>query len=274
MDAAKEETKTYIEEQVKNAAPRNLLDNSDFTNPVNQRGNRSYTAVGYTIDRWLNYAEGLTVKLQDGYLELINTTNHDVYFIQKLYSVLPVGKRITLAFGLQDGSKFSRTGVTGGSSACNMSLEGYSVYYNVASGWITFHMHANATVKLKWVALYEGEYTIDTLPEYQPKGYGAELAECQRYYIDVSGAHAYGVLTEVGTAEFVIPIPVSLRFPYPSFSFEGSLWAYKGNGGVTLLNVNGAVANSASIRFFCTAESAENSAIIIPDILCTVSADL
>jgi hypothetical protein len=32
------------------------------------------------------------------------------------------------------------------------------------------------------VALYEGEYTAETLPEYQPKGYGVELAECQRYF--------------------------------------------------------------------------------------------
>lgn len=38
------------------------------------------------------------------------------------------------------------------------------------------------TLDIEWVALYEGEYTIDTLPEYQPKGYGAELVECQRYF--------------------------------------------------------------------------------------------
>ena len=32
--------------------PRNLLDNSDFRNPVNQRGAKSYSVSGYTIDRW------------------------------------------------------------------------------------------------------------------------------------------------------------------------------------------------------------------------------
>lgn len=37
-------------------------------------------------------------------------------------------------------------------------------------------------VVLKWAALYEGAYTADTLPPYVPKGYAAELAECQRYY--------------------------------------------------------------------------------------------
>ena len=33
-----------------------------------------------------------------------------------------------------------------------------------------------------WAAIYEGTYTADTLPPYVPKGYGAELLECQRYY--------------------------------------------------------------------------------------------
>ena len=31
-------------------------------------------------------------------------------------------------------------------------------------------------------ALYEGEYTAETLPPYVPKGYAAELAECLIYY--------------------------------------------------------------------------------------------
>ena len=35
---------------------------------------------------------------------------------------------------------------------------------------------------IKWSALYEGSYTAETLPPYVPKGYAAELAECQRYY--------------------------------------------------------------------------------------------
>ena len=38
VNTAKEEAKTYTNTQVRTAAPRNLLDNSDFTKPVNQRG--------------------------------------------------------------------------------------------------------------------------------------------------------------------------------------------------------------------------------------------
>lgn len=40
---------------------------------------------------------------------------------------------------------------------------------------------------VRWAALYEGEYTAETLPPYVPKGYAAELAECLRYYRKIKG---------------------------------------------------------------------------------------
>lgn len=53
-----------------------------------------------------------------------------------------------------------------------------------------------------WVALYEGEYTIETLPEYHPKGYVTELNECRWYYRDqmfyVLRCYANGYLSGVG----------------------------------------------------------------------------
>lgn len=35
---------------------------------------------------------------------------------------------------------------------------------------------------ISWVALYEGEYTLNSLPPYIAKDYAVELTECQRYY--------------------------------------------------------------------------------------------
>ena len=40
----------------------------------------------------------------------------------------------------------------------------------------------NTGNNIRWAALYEGSYDASTLPAYQPKGYAAELAECQRYF--------------------------------------------------------------------------------------------
>ena len=44
----------------------NLLDNWYFGNPVNQRGQTSYTGVGYGIDRWRGSAEDVTVAVATG----------------------------------------------------------------------------------------------------------------------------------------------------------------------------------------------------------------
>ena len=44
--------------QIKKATNvRNLLDNSDFRNPVNQRGATSYSGSVYTIDRWFLWSD-------------------------------------------------------------------------------------------------------------------------------------------------------------------------------------------------------------------------
>lgn len=39
----------------------------------------------------------------------------------------------------------------------------------------------DATVTLEWAALYEGSYSVETLPPYMPRPYATDLAECQRY---------------------------------------------------------------------------------------------
>lgn len=48
--------------------PRNLLDNSDFTNPVNQRGKTSYTGSVYTIDRWKLWTNATSLTINNGYI--------------------------------------------------------------------------------------------------------------------------------------------------------------------------------------------------------------
>jgi hypothetical protein len=47
---------------------------------------------------------------------------------------------------------------------------------------VNIGLYPNETYLMVWAALYEGEYTVETLPPYIPKGYAAELAECKRYY--------------------------------------------------------------------------------------------
>lgn len=154
--------------------PRNLLDNSDFTNPVNQRGQTDYTSNGYTIDRWELYSGAVSVSSL-GYI----TTSGQMY--QKI--AIPTDKVYTFAIendaGIALVTGIPANGIhsaTLGNALIKLATIGE--YVEVVIEPSEGHNIAGAY----WAALYEGTYTADTLPPYVPKGYAAELAECQRYF--------------------------------------------------------------------------------------------
>lgn len=148
--------------------PRNLLDNSDFTNPVNQRGQSTYaTSAAYTIDRWL--LEGTTCRVvTDSYVSI----EANGYLVQRIQnSRVNSAKTYTLAVKDPAGNIY-----VGDDAGVIFTDDGTYGFWSI---------------KLKgreivWAALYEGVYTAETLPPYTPKGYAAELAECQRYYRKVT----------------------------------------------------------------------------------------
>lgn len=222
----------FVNQQVRTAAPRNLLDNSDFRNPVNQRGYKRWTPEpkpetgvdpntcygftgGYTIDRWQEYSSGLTVNVSDGYLELVNATSETVYFVQELENKVSVDKSITIAVKFQDGDTYSNKGTVAASgSTAPIYLDTCSIYYAGGSGWMTIGVSAGSSIKLEWAALYEGEYTAETLQEYQPKGYGVELLECKRYFQKYQGIG----FTVRNNGQVSYMLPVEMRTT-PTFSY-------------------------------------------------------
>lgn len=152
--------------------PRNLLDNSDFRNPVNQRGAASGNySWNYAIDRWMLNGSGFVI---DDNGITIPAGGRLVQRHKAGTIALTDGK--TLAVQLADGSVFSTTSATqyGNLYLSKSSTNEYSTanIENKGSGNIT----------VKWAALYEGSYTAETLPPYVSKGYAAEFAECRRYY--------------------------------------------------------------------------------------------
>ena len=154
--------------------PKNLLDNSDFRNPVNQRGQTDYTNNGYTIDRWEIYSGAIGVTSL-GYI----TTSGQMY--QKI--AIPTDKVYTFAIE-NDAGIAVVTGIpaNGISSA---TLDNALIKLATIGGYVEVVIEPSEGHNLAgayWAALYEGSYTADTLPPYVPKGYAAELAECQRYF--------------------------------------------------------------------------------------------
>lgn len=73
----------------------NLLDNWYFGNPVNQRGQTSYTGAGYGIDRWRQQADGTVLINQDG-LQFNGSSYVSTYLDFDALSYLR-GKQVTLS---------------------------------------------------------------------------------------------------------------------------------------------------------------------------------
>lgn len=203
--------------------PHNLLDNSDFRNPVNQRGQTSYTSDhgGYTIDRWIAN-EAITLNVNTSSVTALSSGNTQNEFYQKIANPdRLLGKAITFATKTGTGTFVTNATIP---SVFPGSWTTLGSEVDTDFGQIRVQMSDNSThtilaavtvksgagVTIHWAALYEGEYTSETLPEYQPKGYAAELAECMRYYqkgdIPIFATDWHGVYK--GSTLFYIPMRV------------------------------------------------------------------
>lgn len=175
------------------AARNNLLDNSYFMPNylINQREISSYELSsfgGYCVDRWAAHNGGATVTVGNDGL----TVSGAIY--QPIASDTIArynGKVLTLAAKI-DGAVYFCSGVV------HQKGEWYRcAFVDTASGAISFETEEdnkmfvvitnNSAAAIEWVALYEGEYTAKTLPDYHPKGYITELMECQRYFRNIYG---------------------------------------------------------------------------------------
>lgn len=209
--------------------PRNLLDNSDFRNPVNQRGQTSYTTNGYTIDRWQIYNGGLYIG--NGYIA-----------VKEAFQLLELDMTKTYTLAAQNGdgivtvtSNFNtaKSATIGNLTIAMSNLNGYAeVILTAASGY-----DVGGVV---WVALYEGEYTADNLPPYIYKGYAAELAECQRY-LRIIGAGGVNSNMHAGYAQAATTTVLNacitigdMRLISPSYKVVGDCVIRKGTADTTV----------------------------------------
>ena len=126
----------------------NLLDNSNFTNLIAQVGiGGNHGSQAYAADRWI---------LTNGTVSYSAGTG------------LTLNGTITQKLENPPATATPFVGVENGTAA--ISYKDGAVTIKSSGGVI------------KWAALYEGEYGSDMIPEYQTKGFGAELEECRRYF--------------------------------------------------------------------------------------------
>lgn len=184
----------------------NLLDNSDFVHPVAQAGvNGAHGAIKYAVDRW-EVTTGATVSQDIAGLRIVSDKTNWIAGIQQkieakrfadvmtlaVHGIFPVACRLyayigsgTVDFGdpgYFQGDPVERTLVLKLTKPDGLTGD------EVVNVHISPDTESTGTAAVvRWAALYEGEYTAETLPPYVPKGYAAELAECLRYYRKIKG---------------------------------------------------------------------------------------
>ena len=177
--------------------PRNLFDNSDFRNPVNQRRQTELTGGwNYGIDRW---KVSTTYEQNPNGSILITDNGLSMGYWTDMMQLIPFeqlkSKTLTFAVCTENGvyaymMTLPESAPPAGSGS---TYFGDGIWNDVIvmetvkhdnSDVVMFRFrNARTTNQLVyWAALYEGSYTADTLPPYVPKGYAAELAECKRYF--------------------------------------------------------------------------------------------
>ena len=195
--------------------PRNLLDNSDFRNPVNQRGKTSYTG-GYGIDRWKQWNNSNTTTINDNSIS-ISTIQ------QYIGTNIDFDKTYTIAAKKIDGSILCESGTFNS----KLNKNGLRIDYDTnTNGAKKPYVAINKAGDYVWAVLYEGSYTAETLPPYVPKGYAAEFAECRRYYKRFTAPYAgiAGAGYVTGSTKYIYinpPDNYPMRINKPSFAFTG-----------------------------------------------------
>lgn len=210
--------------------PYNLLDNSDFVHPIAQAGvNGAHGTTGYAVDRW-NRTSGATVsQAADGLKIVSDKTSWTAGIQQKIEAkrfadvmtfavrgVFPVACRLfvyigsgTTNFGTAyfQGDAAERTLVLKLTKPDGLTGDGVvNVYISPDTG------STGTAAVVRWAALYEGEYTAETLPPYVPKGYAAELTECLRYYRKIKGnTQTFAGYATGSVAYAFIPLTQAMR---------------------------------------------------------------
>lgn len=199
--------------------PYNQMDNSNFKNFISQAGilGRHGSEV-YVGDRWkaINItnatvsSNGLTLTTDklSGFICQVVPIKAGITYTAVIHGL---GNNVQFAIADRDIKNIYnyRQSVLNGVMTLTFTPTDDYIAFMV---YIGFTENGGSST-LEWTALYEGEYTAETLPPYIPKGYAVELAECQRYY----RRSWSGNISSSGVIGFVKP---QLDFSIPIVNWE------------------------------------------------------
>ena len=260
----------------------NLLDNSDFVHPINQRGETSKQASWvYWIDRWLSDTEKTAAQLTSGGIRLPATAEKNLRILQRVpLERIKKGQSYTIAAYDASGNVFCVSGVFDGEQLTGDASSGGKYWLSLNKGdnltyWYCI-LDAYADITVKCMALYEGEYTAETLPPYVPKGYAAELAECLRYYHKIkANDETFAGYATNGVSYAFIPLTQSMRIA-PTVTGGGKFYYTLGSAqGTTTETATAHNANANRVVVKCAVSvTGICTGVITPQGDIDISADL
>ena len=243
----------------------NLLDNWYFGNPVNQRGQTSYTGVGYTIDRWKTYAGG-TIVLSGGHLSLTEATD----FGQQIeLSRMSVDCPVTFSVLTDTGLAWSTHKFAGDTNETWYENLGNGITLNMIYNWsstgsVLVALQTQAA-NIRAVGLElgsqqtlahqeNGVWVLNEIPKF-----GDQLAECQRYFRRINAAQYAGFARgqAYSTDAVRVMIPFSSMRTTPSMNLDNAAGIFASNptapsADVFSLSFSGVWATPESITFDAT----------------------
>ncbi len=279
----------------KDAHMYNLLDNSDFVHPVAQAGvNGAHGATGYAVDRWMR-TNGATVSQVANGLKIVSDKTSWTAGIQQrieakrfanvmtfaMRGVFPSACRVFVFVFIGSGTvKFAEAYFQGDATERTLVAkltkpdgltgdEVVNVYISPDTG------STGTAAVVRWAALYEGEYTAETLPPYVPKGYAAELAECLRYYRKIkSDTQTFSGSAANGVAYAFIPLQ-AMRIA-PTVTVSGKFYYTLGSAhGTTTETATAHNANANRVVVKCAVSvTGVCTGVITPQGDIDISADL
>ena len=172
--------------------PQNLLDNSDFSNPVNSRGKNTYSDEGneYTIDKWKTGYK-TNISIENGYINIFGHWRLEQYIQNPKDGIYTFAARIRINSIGRDKPVIYVDDNSGPSNDLflDANIGEWKTYVlqhdfsSTTSETITFAFSlrggdTTASISVEWAAMYKGAYTADTLPPYVPKGKHVEMINC------------------------------------------------------------------------------------------------
>lgn len=253
-----------------------LLDNSNFE--IAQAGYGGFHgSTKYAADRWqANNHDGTTYQMTSVGLTVTSSAAYEGQIMQVVADTAAlVGK--TLTYAVKGLSEFGKLGMLAYCYDANDDIVQRNFlepnFSELTVRTITFTVPANTakircyinnraadTYTVEWAALYEGAYTVGTLPPYVPKGYVVELAECRRYYREMKYLRVRPYNVSAATRYYRINIEPPMRLyvnptvqivdasetPLNSWVDTGATFAFSGTAASDSFTINATGNNSAT----------------------------